>query len=147
MKQVDFYLISNRVTDARFKLASRLANKLQRMQQSCLIITDDQAATTELDRVMWSFSDCSFLAHDSTNDNASKSLIQIGDHNSVTPLVLEREHDVLINLSSNIPMFNHHFARIAEIVEANDDAKSAARKRYKSYQSEGFELKMHNIEL
>ncbi len=155
MKQVDFYLISNRVNDARYKLASRLANKLQRMQQSCLIITDNEAATTELDRVMWSFSDSSFLAHDSligltqslVANIAPESLVHIGDHNSVTPLVLERQHDVLINLSSDIPMFNHHFARIAEIVEADDDAKTSARKRYKSYQGEGFQLKMHNIEL
>lgn len=155
MKQVDFYLISNRVTDARYKLASRLSNKLQRMQQSCLIITDNEAATAELDRVMWSFSDSSFLAHDSVTDltqslvtdAAPESLVHIGDHNSVTPLALEREHDVLINLSSDIPMFNHHFTRIAEIVEADDDSKASARKRYKSYQGEGFELKMHNIEL
>ena len=33
MKQVDFYLISNRVNQAKFKLASRLANKLQRLDQ------------------------------------------------------------------------------------------------------------------
>ena len=30
MKQVDFYLISNQVNNAKFKLASRLANKIQR---------------------------------------------------------------------------------------------------------------------
>lgn len=147
MKQVDFYLISNRVTDAKYKLASRLANKLHRMQQSCLIVTDNQTATDELDRVMWTFSDSSFLAHDSITDPNPQSAIQIGDHNSVNSLVLEREHNVLINLSSNIPMFNHHFARIAEVVEATEDAKTAARKRYKSYQGEGFSLKMHNIEL
>jgi len=147
MKQVDFYLISNRVTDARYKLASRLANKLQKMQQSCLVITDNQQATTELDRVMWSFNDSSFLAHDSLNEQEPASKVHIGDHNSVSPAVLERQHDVLINLSSDVPMFNHHFERIAEIVDADDDSKASARKRYKSYQSEGFELKMHTIEL
>jgi len=147
MKQVDFYLISNRVNEAKLKLASRLANKLQRMQKSCLVITDNAATTADLDRVMWSFSDSSFLAHDLISDPRPESIVHIGDHNSVTPLVLEREHNVLINLSSDIPMFNHHFERIAEIVEADDSAKAAARKRYKSYQSEGFELKMHNIEL
>ena len=147
MKQVDFYLISNRVSDAKYKLASRLANKLQRMQQRCLIVTDDQAATAQLDRIMWSFSDSSFLAHDAIGDNVIESRVQIGEHNSVTPLVLEQKHEVLINLSSDIPMFNHHFSRIAEIVEADDAAKAAARTRYKSYQGEGFELKMHNIEL
>ncbi len=147
MKQVDFYLISNRVTDARYKLASRLANKLQKMQQSCLVITDNPQATSELDRVMWSFNDSSFLAHDSLAELTPASKVHIGDHNSVSPIVLERQHDVLINLSADVPMFNHHFERIAEIVEADDDAKASARKRYKSYQAEGFELKMHNIEL
>ncbi len=147
MKQVDFYLISNRVRDAKYKLASRLANKLYRMRQSCLIVTDDELATTELDKVMWSFSDSSFLAHDSISDSSPKSSIQIGDHNSVTSLVLEREHNVLINLSCDVPMFNHHFSRIAEVIEADDDAKASARKRYKTYQGEGFDLKMHNIEL
>jgi len=147
MKQVDFYLISNRVNDAKYKLASRLSNKLQRMQQSCLIVTDSQPQTVELDRVMWSFSDSSFLAHDSIDDHAPKALVHIGDVSSVGPAVLERKHNVLINLSSDIPVFNHHFDRIAEIVEADDESKASARKRYKAYQGEGFELKMHNIEL
>lgn len=147
MKQVDFYLISNRVNDAKYKLASRLCNKLQRQQQSSLVVTENTQATAELDRVMWSFSDTSFLAHDTLSDVQSEALVQIGDHNSVSPMVLEREHDVLINLSSSIPMFNHHFSRIAEIVEADDESKAAARSRYKSYQGEGFEMKMHNIEL
>ena len=96
---------------------------------------------------MWSFNDSSFLAHDPLSEQAPVSKVHIGDHNSVSPAVLERQHDVLINLSADVPMFNHHFERIAEIVEADDDSKAAARKRYKSYQAEGFELKMHNIEL
>ena len=155
MKQIDFYLISNRVNDAKYKLASRLANKLQRMQKSCLIVTNNPTETTELDRVMWSFSDSSFLAHDSISlsepepesESEPKSLVHIGEHDSVTPQVLERNYLVLINLSSDIPVFNHHFARVAEIVEADDDAKAGARQRYKRYQADGFELKMHNIEL
>ena len=147
MKQVDFYLISNRVNNAKYKLASRLANKLQRMKQSSLVITDDNKATAELDKVMWSFSDASFLAHESLTEVNPAALVVIGDKHSVSAATLERQHDVLINLSSEVPMFNHHFSRIAEIVEADENAKAAARVRYKSYQGEGFELKMHNIEL
>ena len=147
MKQVDFYLISNRVRDAKFKFASRLANKLQRLNKSCLLVTENEAQTAELDRLMWSFSDSSFLAHDPISDDKPLSSIQIGEHNSVSPQVLERKHDVLINLTSEVPVFNHHFARIAEIIEADDESKASARKRYKNYQSEGFEMKMHTIEL
>ena len=77
MKQVDFYLISNRVSNAKYKLASRLANKLQRMKQSSLVITDNAEATTELDKVMWSFSDASFLAHEPLTEAAPAALVNI----------------------------------------------------------------------
>jgi len=147
MKQVDFYLISNRVNNAKFKLASRLANKLQRLDQSTLIITDNEQETTQLDKVMWSFSDTSFLAHDLISDEKFHSLTQIGNANSVSAKILEKPYNVLINISSDVPIFNHHFPRIAEIVEDDDNAKSAARSRYKRYQTEGFEIKTHQIEL
>jgi len=148
MKQVDFYLISNRVTDAKFKLASRLSNKLQRMQQRALVITNDPDQTDKLDALMWSFSDASFLAHDKLNaDSTASTAMLIGDHGSVSAQVLEQEFDVLINLSNDVPLFNHHFNRIAEIVEQDDSAKAAARSRYKRYKSEGFKLKTHDIEL
>lgn len=155
MKQVDFYLISNRVNNAKYKLASRLANKLLRLSQKALLVTESPQATTELDKVMWSFSDTSFLAHEIIGDTiheagantGAPSLIQVGEQTSVNASVLDRGYDVLINLSAEIPEFNQHFSRIAEIVEAEEEAKVAARQRYKAYQAQGFELKTHNIEL
>lgn len=147
MKQVDFYLISNQVQDAKYKLASRLSNKLQRLKQRALIITDNVEQTTSLDQVMWSFSDTSFLAHDQISSDEHHSLIQIGDATQASQKLLEKDYNVLINISSEVPIFNHHFARIAEIVEADDASKTAARVRYKRYQTEGFEIKTHQIEL
>ena len=148
MKQVDFYLISNEVADAKFKLASRLSNKLQRMDQRSLVITNNSLETEKLNSIMWSFSDASFLAHDKLEtENSAATAALIGDHDSVDADVLEQDFDVLINLSDQVPLFNHHFSRIAEIVEQNDDAKASARARYKGYKDEGFELKTHDIEL
>lgn len=147
MKQVDFYLISNQVNNAKYKLASRLANKLQRSGRRALVVTDNEQSTENLDKVMWTYSDASFLAHDDLTEKKPPSSVHIGSHNTVSQAVLARDYDVLINLANDIPMFNHHFARIAEIVEADDKSKAAGRARYKSYKTEGFELKMHNIEL
>jgi len=147
MKQVDFYLISNRVKNAHYKLASRLANKLQRLDHHCLVITQSREDTDSMTEIMWSFSDSSFLAHDNLGDSDFVSKVQIGDAHSVTPSVLEKPYDVLINLAADVPVFSHHFSRIAEIVDVSDEAKAAARSRYKHYQSEGFSLKTHDIEL
>ena len=144
---MDFYLINNQINNAKYKLASRLANKLQRSNLTALVVTDDDTATQLLDNVMWTFNDASFLAHDDLVEKNSPSKVHIGAHNTVSQAVLARDYDVLINLSSDVPMFNHHFERIAEIVEASEAAKASGRARYKSYKTEGFELKMHNIEL
>lgn len=147
MKQVDFYLINNQVNNAKYKLASRLANKLQRSDMRALVVTDSSEQTNTLDQTMWSFNDTSFLAHDDLSDQNPASNVHIGAHNTVSQAVLSRDYDVLINLASDIPMFNHHFERVAEIVEADESSKSAGRARYKSYKTEGFEIKMHKIEL
>ncbi|MFT5572455.1 MAG: DNA polymerase-3 subunit chi [Cryomorphaceae bacterium] len=147
MKQVDFYLIGNQVADAKYKLASRLANKLQSMDQTALLVTDTMDDCSALDRVMWSFSDASFLAHELINDSDDSSNFVIAQLDSVSAQVLEKKYDVLVNLSTQAPDFSQQFGRIAEVVEHDEEAKTAARKRYKSYQSEGFELKMHQIEL
>lgn len=103
MKQVDFYLISNQVSDAKLKLASRLTNKLQRLEQRTLIVTNDAPETNELDALMWSFSDTSFVTHEtlrSSNEANSSGhcTAQIGDHSLVSTEVLEQDFDVLINV-------------------------------------------------
>ncbi|MEO0368891.1 MAG: DNA polymerase III subunit chi [Pseudomonadota bacterium] len=158
MKQVDFYLIGNELADAKYKLASRLANKLKRLSKRVLIITEDSTSTDQLSEVMWSFRRTSFLPHErveqlvgqhelSHSELEALDFVTIGDHLSVNAKLLESEFDVLINLASDVPIFNHHFNRIAEIVEANEDAKVAARTRFKRYQGEGFEIATHEIQL
>ena len=147
MKQVDFYLISNRVADAKFKLASRLANKLQRMEQSSLLITSDTNEGSRLDEILWSFSDTSFVAHERLGEKNTQSRVFIANQQEMAGSTLNSEFDVLINLGNSVPEVSHHFDRIAEIVEHDDQSKQAARARYKEYQSEGFELKTHDITL
>lgn len=148
MKQVDFYLIVNQVSDAQFKLASRLSNKLSRLRQRALIVTDEPQAATDLSAVMWSFSDTSFVAHDVLDRNTVyPGNVHISDVERAAGVSDYRDYQVLINLSSEVPVFNHHFDRIAEIVEADEGAKAGARHRYRRYAEEGFEIKTHSIEL
>lgn len=149
VKKADFYLISNQVADAKYKLASRLSNKLQRLKQRTLIVTDGAEASLLLDKLMWSFSGTSFVAHEQLNQTqTAQSNIHIADVESVTAQVLnDNDYQVMINLAEHVPPFNHHFSRIAEIIESSDTDKANGRQRYKDYKAEGFELKMHNIEL
>lgn len=147
MKQVDFYLIGNNVVQARYKLTGRLALKLQHLKQRTLIVTNTEAQTMELDDQLWSFSDASFLAHDLANNKSALAPVQITSHSNVDDQMLSNSFDVLINLSKNIPVYAHQFSRIAEVIAPDETAKAEARHRYKGYQTEGFTLKTHSVEL
>lgn len=157
-KQVDFYLISNRLRDAKFKLASRLANKVSRLNQHVLIITDSKEQSEQLSQTLWSFRDSSFLAHERIDQLAKHTdvsqlyahglrFVLIGEALSVSSQILQNEFSVMINLASEVPLYSHHFARVAEIVEADETAKQLARTRYKHYQGEGFKVTTHTLEL
>lgn len=158
MKQVDFYLISNRLRDAKYKLASRLANKLKRLDQKALLVTNSAQESETLSTIMWSLRDTSFLAHERIDQIKSAAQLQadyesglnfavIGDALGMKASLLDTKFDVMINLSREVPLFSHHFTRIAEIVESDDDSKAEARARYKLYQGEGFKLATHTLEL
>ncbi len=157
-KQVDFYLIANRLRDAKYKLASRLANKVSRLKKHVLIITDSKEQSEHLSHIMWSFRNTSFLAHERIDQFTSPAMVSelyaqglefvvIGDALSVSPQILQNEFAVMINLASEVPLYSHHFERVAEIVEADEDAKQLARSRYKHYQGEGFKVSTHTLEL
>jgi DNA polymerase-3 subunit chi len=151
VKQVDFYLIENSVADARLKLACRLSNKLQRMQQKTLIVTEDIHTGQQLDQFMWTFSDTSFVAHDLLDtDNlvgCAHSSVHIAEVQLINPKLLAGAYEVLINLSSKVLACSQHFSRIAEIVEADESAKADARLRFKEYKEQGFGLTTHPIKL
>ena len=53
--------------------------------------------------------------------------------------------DVLMNLTTNIPDAVENFARIIEIVAADDESRQYARQRYRDYRELGCDLETHNI--
>lgn len=148
MKQVDFYLLGNSVDKAKFKLACRLVKKLQDLKKSTLIVVDSSDEAEQMDQILWTFNDASFVAHDRLPaTDQPQSSTHITTVETTTTEILARNHDVLLTLASDVPVFCHQFSRIAEIVEAEEAAKLSARQRFRQYKSEGFERKTHHIEL
>jgi DNA polymerase-3 subunit chi len=148
MPQVDFYLISEPVAHAQFKLASRLAKKLQGLQQSMLLVTASTTEAADLDNMMWTFSDTSFVVHDRIPETQQpQSNTHIIANGEVDAKELSHHYDVLINLSSEATNYQSGIGRVAEIVTADESARASARQRYKRYLAEGYEIKTHNIEL
>ena len=54
-------------------------------------------------------------------------------------------HDLLINLSTNIPPFFSRFARVAEIVTQDEIQLDISRKRFRFYQERGYDIKINDM--
>jgi DNA polymerase-3 subunit chi len=141
--KVDFYLLN--ATDARTRLttACRLAEKACDQGLHVAVRTASPAETAELDELMWTFSDRSFVPHgvwpaEPEFAAATPVLIASGE-------LPDSHRDVLINLGADAPGNVVDFARICEIVAGDEDAKRRARARWRAYRDSGLVPESHNL--
>ena len=137
MTQVDFY------THAQDKLtiACKLCAKALSAKMRVLAYTPDAATSEKLSRLLWSVPQTSFIAHCSSADPLASVTPVIIDH-VADPLVHE---ELLLNLRAELPAFFSRFARVIEIVSADDEDRAAARERYRFYRDRGYPINTHDI--
>ncbi|MBL1276563.1 MAG: DNA polymerase III subunit chi [Ectothiorhodospiraceae bacterium] len=138
MTKVDFYILS---TGTREQLACRLAEKAYTLGNRIYIHTETTEQSTLMDELLWSFREASFVPHEQYQAGSeSESPIQIGCHNSP-----ESHCEVLINLSSEVPLFFSRFLRVAELVGTEKEAKTQGRDRFRFYRDRGYPLETHEL--
>jgi DNA polymerase-3 subunit chi len=141
--QVDFYLLGAADSRARLATACRLAEKAFDQGLRVAVRTSGPAETAELDELMWTFSDRSFLPHAVWPAEPA-----VAGH---TPVLIasgalpDSHRDVLINLAAEPPPGAGGFARICEIVGADETARRAARVRWRSYREAGSAPESHSL--
>jgi DNA polymerase-3 subunit chi len=143
MTRVDFYVLDSSELAAQKNFACRLTEKAWHRGHSVYIHTDNEQQAEELDELLWSFRPNSFVPHALLNADfahAGEAKIEIGygedagDH-----------HEVLINLSSELPSFFARFERISEVVVQDEQVLNGTRKRFKYYRERGYPLKSHKV--
>jgi DNA polymerase-3 subunit chi len=137
MTQIDFHILQDTSVEARWLYVCRFIEKVERLGHSILVVVDTQEEAHELDDLLWSFKPESFIAHQIIGgDEEAKVEItyteNAGDH-----------HDVLINLSSQIPDYFSRFARAAEIVIQEPKILENTREHYKFYKQRGYPITQH----
>jgi len=142
--RIDFYILDRRTTEARLKLACRLAEKAVDQDHEVLINTESEADSTLLNDLLWTFSQGSFLPHrllagPADTDDGEPVLIGNGRE------PLAGSWDLLINLAPEVPEFFSRFNRVAELVGADEEDKAAGRERFRYYRDRGYELRTHHI--
>ncbi len=137
MTQIDFHILQDTSVEARWLYVCRFIEKVERLGHSILVAVDTLEEAQELDDLLWSFKPESFIAHQIIGgDEEAKVEItysaNAGEH-----------HDVLINLSSQIPEYFSRFARAAEIVIQEPKILENTREHYKFYKQRGYPITQH----
>jgi DNA polymerase III subunit chi len=140
MSKIDFYLIPETTKDGKFRFACRIAEKAYLQEHQIYIHTENEAATTLLDGLLWTFRDISFVPHNTAGEEINAP-IQIGFNDKPTTV----HNDILLNLDINVPAFFPEFKRIIEIVPNDKELQNQARKRYKFYKDQGIEVQTHDL--
>lgn len=141
MTRVDFYVLQKQALADRWFFACRLVEKAVKQGNKVLIATEDESSTTELDKLLWSYSPESFVPH--------TILGQAGDQDSPVVISHERDdenhHDVMVNLCLGIPPHFSRFKRVTEIVVQDQNVLAATRKNYGYYNERGYPVTTHKL--
>lgn len=143
MTRIDFYILKETTFEDRQAFACRLIQKTLKLGHSIYIHCDNEQNALTMDKLLWSFQDNSFLPHKLANVKGADCPIEIGfDNSSDAP---GTHHDLLINLSLEIPHFFSRFERMTEIVVQEDKVLEATRNNYRFYQQKNYPLHRHDL--
>ena len=141
MTRIDFYVLDSNDAQAQAQLSCRVADKAWTRQQQVYIHTNTRQDSEQLDQLMWTYPDDSFLPH----------CLYTADESSATPILIGHDHepeqvtDVLINLADDVPPFYSRFERIVELVTGDEVTRQKARERYKYYRDRGYAIETHKL--
>ena len=141
MTKVDFYLLGTD-GDSRERIACRLAEKAWRLGNRVFLLAPDKPAALELDELLWTFSQGSFVPHGVCTDDADAEIHPVLIGHSEPPAAL---HDVLISLAPQVPAWFSRFSRVAELVGSTEADKVQGRERFRFYRERGYPLETHNL--
>jgi len=141
MTRVDFYILPDQAEKNRLILACRLAEKAFKQGHSIYIHTASKQSSTQLDELMWTFRQGSFVPHQLVTADSEHSPVLIG-HQQEAP---DDQADVLLNMATEVPLFFSRFQRVAELVNQADEIRTQARTRFKFYRDRGYPMHTHNL--
>lgn len=133
--------------------ACRLLRKAVSSGARVLVLVPPEAAQA-LDAALWSISPTDFLPHTVRGPNPASQAMPAGDPEARSAVVLASDlaantdnFGVLVNLSDAMPEEFSRFPRVIEVVSLDESDRQHARKRWKSYTEQGYDIVRHDLKL
>jgi DNA polymerase-3 subunit chi len=150
-ERVDFYILKSSTPKQRWTFACRLTEKAYMRDLKVVLLGDTVAEIEAIDALLWTFSERSFVPHDIHRGRPSDlaappaagpaAAVQLThDLDSVGSA------DLLVNMSARLPAPLDRFARVAEIIDADDERRRLGRERFKAYRELKFAVETHQLD-
>ena len=153
-ERVDFYVLKSSTEKQRWTFACRLTEKAYLRDLKVVLLGDTLAEVEAIDALLWTFSERSFVPHDIHRGRpaapnpavvapaapASAAVQLTQDLDSVGSA------DLLVNVSTRLPARLDRFARVAEIIDADDERRRLGRERFKAYRELKFAVETHQLD-
>ena len=143
-ERVDFYVLKSAAAKQRWAFACRLTEKAYLKDLKIVIVNDTLADAQALDELLWTFNDRSFIPH--------KVCVDAESMDPATPVHLTVDSsalpaaDLLVNLAQQLPPQLERYARIAEIIDADEERRRTGRERFKAYRDRKLAMETHQID-
>lgn len=139
MTQVDFYILPETTSEARWLFACRLIDKVQRMGMRVLVALDSETDARAFDELLWTFKPESFIPHQLLNAGKPAAVEitftqEAGDHQGL-----------LLNLSKTTPPYFSRFERLSEVVIQEQQSLQSSRERFSFYKSRGYPIETRKL--
>ena len=143
--RVDFYVLASSDPAARLRFACRLVEKAWLREHRIRVQLDPGGDGAAFDDLLWTFADRSFVPHQRLaadgGSPATGAPVVIADGDAAGP----QDRDLLVNLSAAVPAEYQAYARIAEVVDADDERRRLGRDRFRFYREQGIEPQTHDL--
>ena len=141
-KKVAFYILNDDASPKRRTLYTcSIIEKAYKNNRRVYVHTTTPEESANFDTGLWTFSDISFVPHEIYDPNTNQNTPILIGH-SHPPLAI---NDILVNTTSSVLPFYPQFNHIIEVISNDEDLKALARKRFKSYQNDGYNVEVFNI--
>ena len=147
-ERVDFYVLKGAAAKQRRAFACRQTEKAYLRDLSIVIANDTLADARSLDDLLWTFSERSFVPHEvcpdeHSMDPATKVRLLALPSSTSWPLP---DADLLVNLTDRLPEGWERFARVAEIIDGDEERRRLGRERFKTYRELEVALETHQLD-
>ena len=140
MTRIDFYILPDEQEAARLHFACRLIDKAVQRGHQVFVAARDQAQAEQVDTLLWTFRPESFVAHQLRHTAADQCNVLIGWQEDC-----DDHHDMLINLSDQVPAFFSRFERLAEVVCQQPAVLEHTRQHWGFYRDRGYPIQSNKI--